>query len=205
MTYVVWLALGVIGLFAGAAWLAIWSRRDTWARPAAVVLFLAGMPTIALAAIESLGWHRPIELVWDLDRATTGCWRPRWSRTRRSTSISTTMPGWSRVRSSCPGTTIRQCHPAGARRRARWRRGPVRDALRAFARHERAAVPSVPPKDAAARAGAAAEGTGCQAAPSLQDRSSGASIIRLLSAQLAVAPPYRPQPSSARHRGQNTA
>jgi hypothetical protein len=67
MTYVVWLALGVIGLFAGAAWLAIWSRRDTWARPAAVVLFLAGMPTIAVAAIESLGWHRPIDLVWDLD------------------------------------------------------------------------------------------------------------------------------------------
>jgi hypothetical protein len=25
------------------------------------------MPTIAVAAIESLGWHRPIDLVWDLD------------------------------------------------------------------------------------------------------------------------------------------
>ena len=67
MNHVVWLALGVIVLFAGAAWLAIWSRRDTWARPAAVVLFLAAMPTISLAAIESLGWHRPIELVWDLN------------------------------------------------------------------------------------------------------------------------------------------
>jgi hypothetical protein len=66
MSYIVWLAVGVILLFAGAAWLAIWSRRDTWGRPAAVVLFLAGMPTIALAAIETMGYHRPIELVWDM-------------------------------------------------------------------------------------------------------------------------------------------
>ena len=67
MSYTVWLALGVLTLFAAAAWLAIWSRRDTWGRAAAVVLFLAAMPTIGLAAVESLGWHRPIHLVWDLD------------------------------------------------------------------------------------------------------------------------------------------
>ena len=67
MSYTVWLALGIVALFAAAAWLAIWSRRDTWGRPAAVVLFLAAMPTIGLAAVESLGWHRPIHLVWDLD------------------------------------------------------------------------------------------------------------------------------------------
>jgi hypothetical protein len=68
MGYAVWLTLAVVALFAAAAWLAIWSRRDTWARPVAVVLFLAAMPTIALAAVESLGWHRPIALVWDLDQ-----------------------------------------------------------------------------------------------------------------------------------------
>jgi hypothetical protein len=68
MSYAVWLTLAVVALFAAAAWLAIWSRRDTWARPAAVVLFLAAMPTIAMAAVESLGWHRPIEFVWDLDQ-----------------------------------------------------------------------------------------------------------------------------------------
>jgi hypothetical protein len=67
MSYTMWLALGVVALFAAAAWLAIWSRRDTWARPAAVALFVAALPTIGLAAIESLGWHRPIELVWDLE------------------------------------------------------------------------------------------------------------------------------------------
>lgn len=68
MSYTVWLALGVLGLFAAAAWLAVWSRRDTWGRTAAMFLFLAAMPTIGLAAVESLGWHRPIQLVWDLDQ-----------------------------------------------------------------------------------------------------------------------------------------
>ena len=68
MGYAVWLTLAVVALFAAAAWLAIWSRRDTWARPAAVVLFLAAMPTIAMAAVESLGWHRPIAFAWDLDQ-----------------------------------------------------------------------------------------------------------------------------------------
>lgn len=67
MTYTVWLALAIVALFAAAAWLAVWSRSDTWGRSAAVVLFLAAMPTIGLAAVESLGWHRPISLAWDLD------------------------------------------------------------------------------------------------------------------------------------------
>ena len=67
MSYTVWLALGILALFAAAAWLAIWSRRDTWGRPGAVALFLVAIPTIGLAGVESLGWHRPIDLVWDLD------------------------------------------------------------------------------------------------------------------------------------------
>jgi hypothetical protein len=45
----------------------VWSRRDTWARPAAVLLFLIGIPVVGAAAIESLGWHKPLRLVWDLE------------------------------------------------------------------------------------------------------------------------------------------
>jgi hypothetical protein len=67
MAYTVWLALAVVLLFAASAWLAIWSRRDTWGRPGAIALFLIAMPTIGLAAVESLGFHRPIGLTWDLD------------------------------------------------------------------------------------------------------------------------------------------
>ena len=66
MTHVAWLSIGVLGLFAAAAWLAIWSRRDTWARPAAILLFFAGFPAIAAVAVESLGWHKPLALAWDL-------------------------------------------------------------------------------------------------------------------------------------------
>jgi hypothetical protein len=62
----IWLALAVIALFATAAWLAVWSRRDTWARPAAVALLLLGIPTIAAAGIQSLGQHRPLTLAWEL-------------------------------------------------------------------------------------------------------------------------------------------
>ena len=67
MTYVGWLSIAVLTLFASAAWLAVWSRRDTWARPAAVLLFLIGIPVVGAAAIESLGWHKPLRLVWDLE------------------------------------------------------------------------------------------------------------------------------------------
>lgn len=66
MNQVVWMTLGVIALFAVVAWLAAWSRRDTWARPAAVGLFLVGIPVIAAASVESLGWHKPLRLAWDL-------------------------------------------------------------------------------------------------------------------------------------------
>lgn len=66
MSYVASLSIGVLALFSAAAWLAIWSRRDTWARPAAMLLFLAGIPTIGAAAVESLGWHKPLPLAWDL-------------------------------------------------------------------------------------------------------------------------------------------
>jgi hypothetical protein len=64
----VWLALAVAVLFAAAAWLAIWSRRGTWARPAAIVLFLIGLPVIAAASVHTLGHHRPINLAWELGK-----------------------------------------------------------------------------------------------------------------------------------------
>ncbi|OCP19376.1 MULTISPECIES: hypothetical protein [unclassified Ensifer] len=65
MTHVVWLMLGVLALFAAEAWLAIWSRRDTWGRLLTVLLFIVGLPAIAIVAVESLGWHKPLALVWD--------------------------------------------------------------------------------------------------------------------------------------------
>ena len=67
MSYVVWLSTAIVALFALAAWLAVWSRRETMARVAAVILFLGGIPAIAAAGIESLGWHKPLELSWDLE------------------------------------------------------------------------------------------------------------------------------------------
>lgn len=62
----IWLAFGVIALFALCAWLAVWSRRDTHARWLAVAAFLIGLPTIAIAGVESLGRHKPLSLYWQL-------------------------------------------------------------------------------------------------------------------------------------------
>lgn len=66
MSPIIWLAVAVIALFAAAAWLAAWSRRDTWGRPAAVLLFFFGLPAIAAAGIEALGHHKPLRFAWDL-------------------------------------------------------------------------------------------------------------------------------------------
>lgn len=67
MTTVIWLGLGIIALFGAAAWLAIWSRKDTPARPAAMLLFLVGIPVVAAAGIEALGHHRPLWTTWQLE------------------------------------------------------------------------------------------------------------------------------------------
>ena len=66
MNALLWVA--VVTMFGCAAWLAIWSRKDTWARPAAIVLLLAALPTIAAAGVHTLGHHRPINLAWELGR-----------------------------------------------------------------------------------------------------------------------------------------
>lgn len=60
------LAIGLIALFAGAAWLAIWSRADTKGRAMAMVLFLLGVPAVAAATVETLGHHRPLWTAYDL-------------------------------------------------------------------------------------------------------------------------------------------
>lgn len=62
----VWLAIVIIALFAAAAFLAIWTRRDTRGRAMAMVLFAVGIPTTAAAMVESLGHHKPVDLAWDL-------------------------------------------------------------------------------------------------------------------------------------------
>ena len=67
MNYVLWLSAAILGLFALVAWIAVWSRRDTWGRSAAMALFLGGIPLVAAAGIESLGWHKPLFLSWDLE------------------------------------------------------------------------------------------------------------------------------------------
>lgn len=66
METVVWLCLVVVSLFVASTWLAIWSRRDTRARHVAVLIMLLGLPAVVAAGIESLGWHKPYVLVWDL-------------------------------------------------------------------------------------------------------------------------------------------
>ena len=66
METLAWIVVAVLALFAAAAWLAIWSRRDCWGRPAAVALFLLGVPVIAMAGLQLLGHHRPMALAWEL-------------------------------------------------------------------------------------------------------------------------------------------
>ena len=61
-----WLGIGVVTLFAAAAWLAVWSRRDTWARPAAMALFFLGAPAIAASGLQLLGHHRPLAVAWEI-------------------------------------------------------------------------------------------------------------------------------------------
>lgn len=63
----VWLALAIVALFGIASWLTVWSRRDTWARPAAVVLFLVAIPVIGGALAESLGRAKPMSIAWEID------------------------------------------------------------------------------------------------------------------------------------------
>lgn len=66
MQMLAWLAVAIMMLFTAATWLAVWSRRDCWGRPAAVALFLVGTPAIAAAGVQLLGHHRPMAFVWEL-------------------------------------------------------------------------------------------------------------------------------------------
>lgn len=66
MNTFVWLGVAVLSLFAAAAWLAVWSRKDSWARPVAVALLVLGVLVIPAAGLQSLGHHRPLPLAWEL-------------------------------------------------------------------------------------------------------------------------------------------
>lgn len=56
--------LGLAAIVALLAFLTIWSRRDTWARPAAVLILLGSIPILAFAYVQSMGFHRPVSLDW---------------------------------------------------------------------------------------------------------------------------------------------
>lgn len=60
----VWLALPIIAALAALCWMTVWSRADTWARPAAVLLFIVSIPVVAWAGVETLGRHKPVTLAW---------------------------------------------------------------------------------------------------------------------------------------------
>jgi hypothetical protein len=62
----IWIGIAVAVLFACSAWLSAWSRRNTWGRPAAIVLFALGLPAIAAAGVQSLGQHRPMSMAWEI-------------------------------------------------------------------------------------------------------------------------------------------
>lgn len=64
MTTFAW--LGVLALLGAIAHLAIWSRAGTWARPAAVILFVLGIPAVGAAGLQSLGHHLPLKMAWEL-------------------------------------------------------------------------------------------------------------------------------------------
>lgn len=65
MTTMIFCAVGA--LVAVLTFMVVWSRKDTWARPASIVLFLAAVPGLAYASVETLGFHRPMKWAWGLE------------------------------------------------------------------------------------------------------------------------------------------
>jgi hypothetical protein len=59
------LALG--GILVAAAWLAIWSRRQTMARHVAMLMLVAGLGGVAATGVESAGFPKPIRWAWELN------------------------------------------------------------------------------------------------------------------------------------------
>jgi hypothetical protein len=49
-----------------AAWLAIWARRRTKARHAAMVVLVVGLASLAAAAVETAGFPKPLRWAWEL-------------------------------------------------------------------------------------------------------------------------------------------
>lgn len=66
MTMTALLALAIAGLFCLQSWLSIWSRRADRMRHAAIAAFVIGLPLLAGAAIEALGWNKPLWAMHEL-------------------------------------------------------------------------------------------------------------------------------------------
>ena len=49
------------------SWAVIWSRKDTWVRHAVIPLTICLVPMIGFLAVNTLGWHRPVSLAWELE------------------------------------------------------------------------------------------------------------------------------------------
>ena len=64
--YVIIQFMSLGGVFVVAAWLAIWSRRQTPARHAAMLVLVAGLASLAVAGIETSGFPKPMRWAWEL-------------------------------------------------------------------------------------------------------------------------------------------
>lgn len=53
-------------LFGLSAWAAAYARRQTWARPLALTVFVVMSPLLMLGALESMGWNKPTWAAWDM-------------------------------------------------------------------------------------------------------------------------------------------
>ena len=64
--YVILQFVALGGVFVVAAWLAIWSRRQTPARHAAMLVLVAGLASLAAAGIETSGFPKSMAWAWEL-------------------------------------------------------------------------------------------------------------------------------------------
>ena len=62
--YVLWFAM--FCLIGGSTLLTVWAREDTFVRRLAMYLFFLSIPAFGLVVSQTLGWHKPYALTWDL-------------------------------------------------------------------------------------------------------------------------------------------
>lgn len=64
---ILYIFAAIAALFCFFAWALAWARRDTHWRHTAIVAVLVLLPGLAVAAVESQGWHKSIGYAWRLD------------------------------------------------------------------------------------------------------------------------------------------